>query len=82
MFILIYLIIKGQRLGEGDLDNITTSEKLTDYEAMQKVYMKNMMPMLNIATTGDYNFLNYLSIRFAQYDGYKKSRAEAFIEFP
>ena len=60
------MIIKGQKLSEGGLDNITTSERLTDYEALQKVYMKGVMPMLNIITFGDYDFLNYLSIRFTQ----------------
>lgn len=38
--------------------------------------------MLNVVTFGDYNFLNYLNIRFIQIDGYAENLADSLKYYP
>ena len=70
IFILTYVIIKGQKMMNGQLDNITSSEQLTDYEALQKVFITNTMPIFNVISPFEIDFMQYVSIGFLQRDGY------------
>ena len=70
LFIFTYVTIKGQKMMKGSLDNITSSEELTDFEALQKVFMTNTKPMFNVISAHDMDFLQYLQIGFMHFDGY------------
>ena len=57
----VYVIIKGQKMFAGNLDIMTSTVEMTDFERHGKIKMNNLMPYLLVVARDDAIF-DYLNV--------------------
>ena len=56
-------------MSDGNLDNITQMEQMTDHKSLQKVKLEGAMPYISVISYGT-DLIDYLDISLWQIDGY------------
>ena len=69
LFIVVYLVIKAQKMAEGSLDGVASYEESTDYEKEGQVYMRGMMPFVEV-NKGEQTreMIQFISFKVIQFD--------------
>ena len=65
-FVTVYIVLKSIKMGESDLDNVSSSEKIVDFKKMDRVNLSSLAPIVNFATK-DPTMLDYIDVEVKQY---------------